>query len=153
LLSTDNGSAARGLVAVIPPAAYPQVASIGWNRLDWDSTVTKNPAGKDNAAMAKGAQVYSGATLPAASNGVPPYALCDQLAFLHAALEGKKPTVKNLSAGVDALGKSFVSAAAIGPVTFAKGKHDGAGSVQNFVIDAASKTAVPKGGLVALKAG
>jgi hypothetical protein len=110
LLVSDNGFSAAGLSMVIPPETFPHVKSIGWNRANWNATVTKNPAVKSNAASEHCDSIYKGVNLPAQQQGRAPYDICDNLALLQQALEGKKATVSNLDAGVNALGTSFVSA-------------------------------------------
>lgn len=152
LLVSDNGYSAAGLSMVIPPETFPHVKSIGWSRANWNATVTKNPAVKSNAATEHCDSIYKGVNLPAQQQGRAPYDICDNLAFLQQALKGKKATVSNLDAGVNSLGTSFVSATALGPVKFGKGRHDGTVMVQHFAIDQ-SKVVEPQGGLVTLKDG
>jgi ABC-type branched-subunit amino acid transport system substrate-binding protein len=151
ILVSDAGGTAAALTGVIPQATMEEIRSIGWSRADWDPTTVKNPAVKTNAAVDHCTSIYQGVNLPAQQNGVPPYGICDAVSFFQQALKGKSPTVKNLQAGVDALGTSFVAASALGPTRFAKGQHDGVMTVQNFTIDAATKEAQPSGGLVTLK--
>jgi ABC-type branched-subunit amino acid transport system substrate-binding protein len=151
ILVTDAGSNPTALTGVIPQDIMGQIRSIGWARGDWDPTTVKNPAVKTNSAVQHCTAIYQGKTLPAAQNGIPPYATCDALSFFQQALKGKKPTVNNLQAGVDALGTSFVAASTLGPTRFAKGQHDGIMTVQNFTLDAPTKQSQPSGGVITLK--
>jgi ABC-type branched-subunit amino acid transport system substrate-binding protein len=152
-LVSDVGPGPRQVANYASPEFAAGVRSIGWHRLDWDASTVPNTAVKPNSASKHCDKIYANFALPPLSTGgpgLPPYNVCDGVSFLRAALGDTKPTVKNLEAGVDKLGTSWVSALEIGPVRFAKGQHDGVMTVQNWTINGDTKATVP-GTVVTLK--
>ncbi|MHB8464253.1 MAG: hypothetical protein ACYDD7_05390, partial [Acidimicrobiales bacterium] len=130
-LALNDSYPLAATAAIAPAASLSGAIGIGWkpggdavSTSDMTSWEKENPS---DPARSLCEQIYRGK-----NNGQPaPYALCDTLFFLQAALDkasSMSPT--GLLAGVEALGTSWPTANGYGPTQFGPSRYDGGAQIR-----------------------